>query len=93
MLPVEIVSFGWQTVLERIARHGLAPRLRSDGGEPFVTDSRNYIADCAVKTLSNPVALDAQLAGIVGVVETGLFLGLASAVIVGRSTGVEVLET
>ena len=93
MLPVEIVSFGWQTVLERIARHGLAPRLRSAAGEPFVTDSGNYIADCAIEMLSNPATLDAQIAGIVGVVETGLFLGLASAVIVGRSTGVEVLET
>ena len=93
MLPVEIVAFGWQTVLERIARHGLAPKLRSAGGKPFVTDGGNYIADCAIETLSDPATLDAQLAGIVGVVETGLFLGLASAVIVGRSTGVEVLET
>ncbi len=93
MLPVEIVSFSRQTVLERIARHGLAPRLRSAAGEPFVTDSGNYIADCAIEMLSNPATLDAQIAGIVGVVETGLFLGLASAVIVGRSTGVEVLET
>jgi ribose 5-phosphate isomerase A len=93
MLPVEIVAFGWQTVLERIARHGLAPTLRSAGAEPFVTDGGNYIADCAIEILSDPATLDAQLAGIVGVVETGLFLGLASAVIVGRSTGVEVLET
>jgi ribose 5-phosphate isomerase A len=92
-LPVEIVAFGWQTVLERIARHGLAPTLRSADAEPFVTDGGNYIADCAIEVLSDPAMLDAQLAGIVGVVETGLFLGLASAVIVGRSTGVEVLET
>jgi len=93
MLPVEIVAFGWQTVLERIAQEGLAPTMRSAGGEPFATDGGNYIADCAIEMLSDPATLDAQLAGIVGVVETGLFLGLASAVIVGRSTGVEVLET
>jgi ribose 5-phosphate isomerase A len=92
-LPVEIVSFGWQTVLDRLAAIGCAPSLRIDDvGEPVTTDGGNYIADCAIAEISDPRALEAQLSAIVGVVESGLFIGLASRIVVGRSTGVEVIE-
>ena len=48
-LPVEVVTFGWQTVLDRIAALGVAPKLRTTiQGKPFRTDGGNYIADCGI---------------------------------------------
>jgi ribose 5-phosphate isomerase A len=91
-LPVEIVSFGWQIVLDRLAAIGCAPRIRLAEGKPFATDGGNYIADCTIAELSDPASLEARLSAIVGVVESGLFIGMASQVVVGRSTGVEVME-
>jgi ribose 5-phosphate isomerase A len=91
-LPVEIVAFGWQTVLDRLAAIGCAPLLRLSGEQPFTTDGGNYIADCALAEITDAAALDARLAAIVGVVESGLFIGLASTIVVGRPAGVEVIE-
>jgi ribose 5-phosphate isomerase A len=91
-LPVEIVSFGWQIVLDRLARIGCVPRLRLAGDQPFTTDGGNFIADCAIAEIADPAALEARLSAIVGVVESGLFIGLASKIVVGRPTGVEVIE-
>jgi ribose 5-phosphate isomerase A len=91
-LPVEIVSFGWQTVLDRLAATGCAPQLRLAGEKPFTTDGGNFIADCAIAEIPDPAALEARLSAMVGVVETGLFIGLASKIVVGRPTSVEVIE-
>ncbi len=91
-LPVEIVSFGWQIVLDRLTASGCGPRLRLAGDRPFTTDGGNFIVDCAIAEIPHPAALEARLSAIIGVVESGLFLGLASKVVVGRSSGVEVIE-
>lgn len=90
-LPVEIAAFGWQTVLDRLATIGCAPRLRRDGAHPFTTDGGNYIADCTIEEITDPAALEARLAAIVGVIECGLFIDLASKVLVGGRAGVEVI--
>jgi ribose 5-phosphate isomerase A len=91
-LPVEIVSFGWQTVIDRLAAIACAPRLRLAGDQPFTTDGGNYIADCAIAEMPDPAALEARLSAMVGVVENGLFIGMASKIVVGRPAGVEVIE-
>jgi ribose 5-phosphate isomerase A len=91
-LPVEIVRFGCEVVLDRLAALDAKPTLRLRDGVPFVTDSGNYIADCRFSSIAGPAQLEARLAGIVGVVESGLFLGLASKVVVGSRHGVEVIE-
>jgi ribose 5-phosphate isomerase A len=91
-LPVEIVAFGWPTVLERIAAIGCAPQLRRAAGRPFVTDGGNYIADCIFADGIDAPAVEARLKAITGVVETGLFIGLASEAVIGRPSGVEVIE-
>lgn len=91
-LPVEVVSFGWQTVLDRLVAIGCVPRLRLAGDAPFLTDSGNYIVDCTIAAIPDPEKLDAQISAIVGVVESGLFIGLASKIVVGRTAGVEVIE-
>jgi ribose 5-phosphate isomerase A len=91
-LPVEIVSFGWQSVLDHLLAIGCVPELRLNGGKPFVTDSGNYIVDCAFAEIPDPAALEARISAIVGVIESGLFIRLASKIVVGRGSGVEVIE-
>ncbi len=91
-LPIEVVPFEWQSTARRIESLGGGPalRLRPDGGA-FVTDGGHYILDCAFGPISSAGSLDRELNGIVGVVEHGLFLGLADRVGVGKAGGVEVL--
>ena len=86
-LPVEIVRFGWETTIDRLTALGVAPTLRGGAAKPFISDGGNYIADCAIADISDPASLDRQLAGILGVIATGLFVGLATAVIVGHMSG------
>lgn len=91
-LPVEIVSFGWRYTIDRLAALGLHPTLRLVDGQPFLSDGGNHIADCRTGDIADAAGLEAELSALVGVVETGLFLGLASTVIVGRATGIEVMQ-
>jgi ribose 5-phosphate isomerase A len=91
-VPVEIVAFGWQVTLDRLADLGARPTLRIAGDEPYRTDSGNYIADCAFGEIGDAADLERRLAAITGVVESGLFVGLAARVIVGTRSGLQVLE-
>ena len=91
-LPAETVSFGWQTTLDRLSTFDCKPRLRMTRGKPFTTDSGNYIIDCIIAEIPDPAALEAGLCAIIGVVESGLFIGLASKIVVGRRAGVDVIE-
>lgn len=92
VVPVEVVPFEWQSTARRIEGLGGRPalRVRPDGGA-FVTDGGHYILDCAFGPISSAGSLDRELNGTVGVVEHGLFPGLADQVGVGRAGGVEVL--
>jgi len=91
-LPVEIVPFGSARTLDRLTALGLVPKIRQAAGKPFVTDGGNQIADCAIARIEDAARLETELSSIVGVVETGLFLGLASMVVVGRSEGIEIMR-
>jgi ribose 5-phosphate isomerase A len=91
-LPIEIATFGWQVVLKRLAEADARPCLRMCGDQPFRTDGGNYIADCAIGEISDPARLEQRLRAIIGVVESGLFMGLASRVIVGTGAGVKLLD-
>lgn len=97
-LPVEVVKFGHATTARRIAeaakklRREIVPTLRMKDNAPFVTDSGNYIYDCAFKSIVNPAKLATALSVIPGVVEHGLFVGIATTLILARETGVEVIE-
>ena len=86
-LPVEVVRFGWPDTRRRLA--GLLPdtELRRDGDEPYVTDEGHYILDCAIPDDADPDALDHELKRIPGVVEHGLFLGMAEQALLGRTDG------
>ena len=68
------------------------PQRRGDGNDPYLTDGGNYILDCACTALEDPEQVAARLNAIPGVVEHGLFINLARAVIVGEEDGARVLE-
>ncbi len=92
-VPVEVVAFGWQATLARLEAMGVRPVLRrSPNGTPFLTDGGNHLADCAAGPIGDPTAFDSRLRTVVGLVETGLFLGLASRVIAATTDGVKVFE-
>ena len=93
-LPVEVVPFGWTTHLSALERLGARAVLRVDAaGKPFVTDGGHYILDCRFESgIPDPAALDAALQRRPGVVETGLFLGMADAVVVAGEAGVRVIR-
>ena len=92
-LPVEVVEFALP-VCERALRDlGWEPIRRfAPGGRPFVTDEGNAILDCRRADWADPAALAAAVKAVPGVVEHGFFLGMATAVVVGTSDGVRVLE-
>lgn len=91
-LPVEIVPFGWEIAVGKLQALGCAVALRQVDGKFFVTDGGNLVADCSFTAISDAAALQAALKAITGVVETGLFVGLASQAILGGDDGVTVLE-
>ncbi len=62
-------------------------RWREAGGTPFVTDEGHLILDCHLEAIGDADALDAALRAIPGVVETGLFLGLADTLVLGHEDG------
>jgi ribose 5-phosphate isomerase A len=77
-LPVEIVSFGWLHTAARLADLGIAPELRRDQERPFTTDNGGYILDCVTGPIADSKALGAAVKAVAGVVEHGLFLGIAT---------------
>jgi ribose 5-phosphate isomerase A len=91
-LPVEIVAYGWRSTLDRLERAGFHPSVRGGMEHPFVTDGGNHIADCSIAAIEDPAWLEAKLSSLVGIIESGLFIGLASRVIVAGALGVETIE-
>ena len=88
-LPVEVVPFALAPVARRLVSLGCDPRPRvaKDGGE-YRTDNGNAILDCAfARGIADPEALEREIDAIPGVVESGLFLGLAHARVVGHDDG------
>jgi ribose 5-phosphate isomerase A len=98
-LPVEVVRFGAKAtrgMIEALAADvgcegDIRLRLGADG-QPFLTDGGNYIYDCAFRRIEEPELLDEALKVVPGVVENGLFLGLADMAILAGPQGLEVIE-
>lgn len=97
-LPIEVVEFGAQHTVLRIRAvledQGIdaLPALRLQSGAPVRTDSGNLIYDAPCETIANPAALAGALKQVTGVVEHGLFLGLAVQALVGTDDGVITLH-
>lgn len=98
-LPVEVVRFGWRSTEEWVRSclaeaecSGPVALRRSATGEPFISDSGNYILDCALGRIDDPDMLHDLLKSVAGVVETGLFLGIADTAFVADANGVVTLR-
>lgn len=99
-LPLEVVPFGLgatRNLIELLAADAgcegeISLRMGSEG-KPFTTDSGNIILDCAFGRIDDPEGLDDALKLVPGVVETGLFIGIADVAILAAPEGIEVLET
>jgi ribose 5-phosphate isomerase A len=93
-VPVEVAPFLWRRTAERLAELGGTGALRGGEGAPYRTDNGNLIVDLAYPGgIADPAGTAAALKAVTGVLEHGLFLGLARGAIVGRPAGVEVLGT
>jgi ribose 5-phosphate isomerase A len=89
-LPVEVIKMALPVVQPRLAALGLKPKLRpaKSGDGAFITDEGNYILDCACGRIEDPQKTAAAIRAIVGVVEHGLFLGMATLALVAGEDGV-----
>ncbi len=91
-LPVEVIPFGYKQIEKKLAGRGIKSELRQKDGEVYKTDSGNYILDLHMGTIANPDELDQWLNGLAGVVENGLFNGMANRVIAGKDGGIQLIE-
>jgi ribose 5-phosphate isomerase A len=92
-VPIEVVPFGWETTSERLRRLGTEPQPRRDeSGQLFCTDGGNRILDCRFGTIADAVALDQAIGQTVGVVETGLFINMASMAVVADDSRIRELR-
>ncbi len=92
-VPVEVAQFGWQATARMLTSLKSTPTLRMGAdAQPFVTDGGNYILDCAFGPIESPKGLQSELDAVVGVVEHGLFIGMASQALVGYPDGVKRLD-
>jgi ribose 5-phosphate isomerase A len=98
-LPVEVTQFGHATTAARLAvaaeklgYAGTAIVLRRKDGASFRTDSGNVIYDCAFGPMGDTASLASALSAVPGVVAHGLFVGLASVLVIAHDSGVEIIE-
>jgi ribose 5-phosphate isomerase A len=93
-LPVEIIKMALPLVERRLQDLELNPtlRMKKDGSGPLLTDEQNYILDCACGVIEEPEETAAEIRNIVGVVEHGLFLGMASVVLIAGDGGLTEME-
>jgi ribose 5-phosphate isomerase A len=93
-VPVEVVAFGLEATRAALESIGASARLRQSAtGEPFITDSGNRILDCSFGPIADPATLEERIRRVVGVVESGLFIGRANIVFVADTSGVNRLES
>ena len=88
-LPVEVIKMALPIVTRKLEALSLNPKLRHHpDGSKFITDENNYILDCACGEITDPAKTAASIRGIAGVVEHGLFLGMASLAVIAGDKGV-----
>jgi ribose 5-phosphate isomerase A len=92
-LPVEVIPFGWRSTEQHLRKlfgdSGLgSPKIERRGLEnPLITDSGHYLLDCYLEKIPEPESLGEKLNQIPGVVENGLFVGIATHAVVGHASG------
>jgi ribose 5-phosphate isomerase A len=89
-VPVEVLSFGWRSQARFLESRGAAWTVRSTAsGQQYVTDSGNMILDCAFGPIPDPARLAEALAARAGIVEHGLFINLATDLVVAGPGGIQ----
>jgi ribose 5-phosphate isomerase A len=89
-LPVEVIKFAQTLVSKRIAELGAEVKLRTVAeGRPYLTDENNYILDCRFGEIRDAEGLARRLSEMPGVVEHGLFIGMASVALFARGAEIE----
>ena len=98
-LPVEVTPFGYtatriavERAISSLQKPGTLSLRKGKDGHPFVTDGGHWIIDAALARIDDPEAMAHALSGIPGVMEHGLFVGLANLVIIGGPDGIKILE-
>jgi len=88
LLPVEVMTFGWQQAAARLGALGCETALRMDGEQPLITDNHNFIIDCDFADgIHDPASLEREINAIPGTLDNGLFVGMAGRILVGNSDG------
>jgi ribose 5-phosphate isomerase A len=91
-VPVEVLPFAWAASARRLTELGCESLLRGPRDRPFVTDNGNYIIDCQFAPIANPVELEKAIKQVPGVIESGLFVGIADELVIGFADRVEVRD-
>ena len=86
-LPVEIIPFGWQHTARHLTLLGCQAAMRQKEAKRFITDNGNYILDCHFGFISDPAVLQQKINDIPGVVESGLFVKMATRIVIGYDDG------
>ncbi len=96
LVPVEVVPFGWSRTKVELEDLGATATLRvqlGQPGQPYITDGGHLILDCRFDDLSDPASLAAQMKALVGVVDHGIFIDMATMAVIGSLDGhVRVVE-
>jgi ribose 5-phosphate isomerase A len=88
VIPIEVIPFAAEVVMRQLAAWGGHPQIRVKEGKTFVSDNGNVVVDWKVNPIDQPALLEKQIKGVTGVVDSGLFCGVAQLVIVAGSGGV-----
>ena len=86
-LPVEVLKFGHLKTKYALELQNCTATLRMKEGKPFVTDNGNYIYDCKFEMIPNPFFLESRINIIPGTVDNGLFLNVATTVLISKKDG------
>lgn len=88
-LPVEVIPFAEPLLAQEIEALGASVKLRrDDAGKPYVTDEGHHILDCSFGRIADPPELALKLSQMPGIVEHGLFVGMANVVLIGKGNDV-----
>jgi ribose 5-phosphate isomerase A len=92
-VPVEVTPFGWELTCERLGECAkTAIRRKAADGTPYITDGGNFIIDCTLHQPSDAATTHASMIAIVGVIETGFFIGMAEQALIAGAGGIVRLE-
>jgi len=91
-LPVEVLPFAWTMSARLVAQLNCTVTRREENERPFITDNGNFVLDCKFDSIPDPAAMETRIKLVPGVVECGLFIGIADIVVIGSDSGARVLR-